>query len=74
MAVKILDKTKSIKYNSIKNEANVMKLLHKNIIQVFKIVDGLKYGAVVMEYCLNGFCLSDLLAEKCRIDLVHKLW
>lgn len=71
VAVKILQKSNCIKYESLKQEANIMNLKHENIIGVLKIVDCKTYGAVISER-FDGCDLQNMLDNQ-TIDLIHRL-
>lgn len=70
--MKILDKSNCVKYQSLKNEANILHLDHENIIRIMKIVDCKTYGAVIMEL-FNGNCLQTVMDTN-SIDLIHRLY
>lgn len=72
VAVKVLDKSNCAKYQSIKQEANILNLYHENIIKILKIVDCEGYGAIIMERC-DGSDLQHIL-DSCQIDLLHRLY
>lgn len=71
VAVKIIDKSDAIKYESIKQEANILHLNHENIVKILKIVECKTYGAIIMEY-FEAKNLQSVL-DSCKIDLLHRL-
>ncbi|CRL06352.1 CLUMA_CG018967, isoform A [Clunio marinus] len=71
VAVKILEKSNYIKYQSLKKESNILNLSHENIIKILKIVDCKTYGAIIMEFH-EGKCLQFIL-DHYQIDLIHRL-
>lgn len=72
VAVKMLEKSNYIKYQSLKQEANILNLSHKNIIKILKIVDCEGYGAIIMERC-DGSDLQQIL-DSHEVDLIHRLY
>lgn len=75
VAVKVISKDDEFKYDSLKRESNILNFNHPNIIQVFKIVDSVEYGAIIMEKFENAKPLQYLL-DNCvqrKVDLIHRL-
>ena len=70
VAVKIIEKSNVIKYQSLRNEANILHLDHENIIRIIKIVDCKSYGAIIMEL-FNGICLQSVM-DIYKIELIHR--
>lgn len=72
VAVKILEKSSATKYESLKREANVLNLFHRNIVRILKIVESKTstYGAVIMER-FDGRSLQEVLDHH-KIDLIHR--
>lgn len=75
VAVKVINKEDDFKYDSLKRESNILSWRHENIIRVFKIVDTVDYGAIIMEQFENAKPLQYIL-DNCvqrKVDLVHRL-
>ncbi|XP_058828849.1 dual specificity protein kinase zak2 [Topomyia yanbarensis] len=74
VAVKIVEKQKKYRcrYDSLRNEANVLNLKHENIVRVLKIISGAQYGLVIMER-FDGHCLQNILNENYIITIYHRL-
>ncbi|XP_058459085.1 uncharacterized protein LOC131435335 isoform X2 [Malaya genurostris] len=74
VAVKIVEKQKKYRcrYDSLRNESNVMNLKHENIVRVLKIISGAQYGLVIMER-FDGHCLQNILNENYMITIYHRL-
>ena len=70
VAVKIIEKSNVMKYQSLRNEANILHLDHDNIIGIIKIVDCKTYGAIIMEL-FNGICLQSVM-DIYKIELIHR--
>lgn len=71
VAVKlILEQSKPMKMDSIKQEANILNLKHENIIKILKI-DQIK-GFVIMEQ-FDGKCLQYII-DCFEIALIHRMW
>lgn len=60
-----------MKYDSIHQEANILKLAHENIVKVLKIIECTTYGAIIMEFS-DGKSLQSIM-DTCKIDLIHRL-
>ena len=71
VAIKILEKQKIIQnadINRIKKEIDILKQLrHKNIVQLYNVIDTLTHIYLIMEY-VNGIELFDYIIKKKRID------
>ncbi|MCQ2816674.1 MAG: protein kinase [archaeon] len=70
-AIKILDKSKLLKeqndVDKIKKEINILKKLrHRNIIQLYEVMESTKNLYIVMEYCEKGE-FFDYISAKRRI-------
>ncbi|XP_055601657.1 death-associated protein kinase 3 [Uranotaenia lowii] len=75
VAVKIVEKNRRhhrSKIDSLRNEGNVLKLRHENIVRVLKIISGAQYGLVIMER-FDGHCLQSVLNENYEIGTHHRL-
>lgn len=74
VAVKILEKHKKhqCRYDSLRNESNVLNLKHENIVRVLKIISGAQYGLVIMER-FDGHCLQTVLNQNVEISVYHRL-
>lgn len=72
VAVKVLEKSNGVKYESIKREANILNLVHPNIVRILKIVDCKNYGAIIMER-FEGKSLQQVIDQE-KIDLLHRLY
>jgi proto-oncogene serine/threonine-protein kinase mos len=72
VAVKIIEKSNSVKYESMKRETNILNLKHDNIVKILKVVDCKSFGAIIMER-FDGKCLQEVL-DSCNIDLLHRLY
>lgn len=60
-----------MKYESIYQEANILKLNHENVVEVLKIIECKTYGAIIMEF-FDGKSLQSIM-DTCKIDLIHRL-
>lgn len=74
VAVKIVEKHRKYRcrYDSLRNEANVLGLKHENIVRVVKIISGARYGLVIMER-FDGYCLQSVLNRSYEITVYHRL-
>lgn len=76
VAVKIICKQsddENNKFLSLKREANILNWTHKNIVRIFKIVETIDCGAIVMEKFNNGRNLQFILDDVCNLNLCHRL-
>lgn len=74
VAVKIVEKHRKYRcrYDSLRNEANVLNLKHENIVRVLKIISGARYGLVIMER-FDGYCLQSVLNRGYEVTVYHRL-
>lgn len=74
VAVKILEKHKKhqCRYDSLRNEGNLLNLRHENVVRVLKIISGAQYGLVIMER-FEGHCLQTVLNGSGEISVYHRL-
>jgi 5'-AMP-activated protein kinase catalytic alpha subunit len=67
VAIKILEKKKIVDFADIERvsrEIHILKLIrHPNLIQMYEIIETIKYLFIVMEYCSGGE-LFDYITEK----------
>ncbi len=75
VAIKILDKTKFFKdeedINRVQKEISILKKLkHKNIIQLYEIMESKKNLYIVMEYC-EGKELFDYIVKKKKLNEIE---
>lgn len=76
VAVKVISKEDLFKFNSLKRESIILNWRHPNIIRIFKIVDTVDYGAIIMEQFENSKTLQFIL-DNCvqqNVDLIHRLY
>lgn len=74
VAVKIVEKHRKYRcrYDSLRNEANVLGLKHENVVRVLKIISGARYGLVIMER-FDGYCLQSVLNRGYEVTIYHRL-
>lgn len=74
VAVKIVEKHRKYRcrYDSLRNEANVLNLKHENMVRVLKIISGARYGLVIMER-FDGHCLQSVLNAGYEVTVYHRL-
>lgn len=76
VAVKVISKEDLFKFNSLKRESNILNWRHPNIIRIFKIVDTVDYGAIIMEQFENSkplqFILDNCIQQK--MNLLHRIY
>ncbi|XP_055532021.1 proto-oncogene serine/threonine-protein kinase mos [Wyeomyia smithii] len=74
VAVKIVEKQRKhrCRYDSLRNESNMLNRKHGNIVRVLKIISGAQYGLVIMER-FDGHCLQNILNQNYVITIYHQL-
>lgn len=74
VAVKIVETHRKhrSRYDSLRNESNILNLKHENIVRVLKIISGAQYGLVIMER-FDGQCLQNILNQNHAITVYHRL-
>ena len=73
VAVKIIAKKDDFKFLSLKRESNILHWNHRNIVRIFKIVESIDYGAIVMEKCKNAVTLQNILDHYGHVALCHRV-
>lgn len=73
VAIKIIPKQDIFKFISLKRESNIINWKHDNILRIFKIVETLDYGAIIMEKFRHAKELQYLLDHSGQISLRHRL-